>query len=214
MNAMVDNGRKVVLEENIEAKVETDGIDVEMVITTREVDFVMEVVPFEDTIQIVSQEVKEYGSEVIQNDGWENVLQKVVFEDNGESHERCAQQHGVVEIFLNPSGNIKVSKVLVCGACPNRKDDLGDEAMDEVLEQDRSDKIEMDVLDVIEDEIEDPDDNNVEHVAVGIDRKQREDVEVVGGSGISGNRWNRYVCSVVGRCVVVTVVRSRLWAGS
>ena len=65
----------------------------------------------------------------------------------------------------------------------DRKNVLADNAIDEVLEQDRNDEVEMDVWDVMEDDIEDSEDDYIENVVVIVSRNQRENVEVVGRGG-------------------------------
>ena len=52
-----------------------------------------------------------------------------------------------------------------------------------MLEQDRNDEVEMDVLDGMEDDIEDSEDDYIENVVVIVSRSQRENVEVVGRGG-------------------------------
>ena len=85
-------------------------------------------------------------------------MPEVVSEDDGIGHTEHVHQHGVIETGLNLSGDRWVPKLLVTDACPNRKDDSDDEAIDEVLEHDRGDRAEVDVLDVMEDKIEDAED--------------------------------------------------------
>ena len=116
--------------------------------------------------------------------------QKLLFEDNRRSHDGHVHQSGVVETRLNPrvvEGSELAREVFVDDLCPNRKNDSADDAIDEVLEQDRNDEVEMDVLDVMEDDIEDSENDYIENVVVIASRNQRENVEVVGRGG---SCWN------------------------
>ena len=83
--------------------------------------------------------------------------------------------------------------MLVHDACPNRPGDPEDKDLDKVLEQKWNNEVEIDVLNVIDNEIEDSEDHDVEHVAVVVNRDQRENVEVIGGSGSSGSCWNSHL---------------------
>ena len=83
--------------------------------------------------------------------------------------------------------------MLVHDACPSRPGDPEDKALDKVLEQKWNNEVEIDVLNVIDNEIEDSEDHDVEHVAVVVNRDQREKVEVIGGSSSNGSCWNSHL---------------------
>ena len=154
-----------------------------------ETDFIANGVPLEVVRNNASHDIEKTMSEVTQKHGLEKVLSKAVSEDEGIDHMERVHRHGVRETGMNFSGDRWVPKLLADDACPSRKEDSEDEAIDEVLEHDRNNKVEVDVFDVVEDKIEDLEHKIVDNVVVGVDRKQREDVEVVGRSnrGSGGN---------------------------
>ena len=128
-------------------------------------------------------------------------------EYTGVSNERHVRQHGADGISLNPPSDRWVSKLLVYNVCLNRSDDSEDEAVDEVLEQDRNDNVEVDMFDLLEDKNKDSEDKSAKYVMVVVGRNQSENVEVVGRFNSGGSRWNGYVCSVVRRCGLVKPFR-------
>ena len=166
-----------------------------------ETEFIANGVPLEVVRKNASHDIEKTMSEVTQKHGLEKVLSKAVSENDGIDHMERVHRHGVRETGMNFSGDRWVPKLLADDACPNRKEYLEDEAIDEVLEHDRNDKVEVDVLDVMEDKIEDLEDQTVDNVVVIVDRKQREDVEVVGRSS-RGSCGNGYVWNAVCRCGV------------
>ena len=124
-----------------------------------EADLIANGVPLEVVLDNASRDIEKTMREVTQKHGLEKILPKAVSENDGIDHKERVHLHGVMETGMNFSGDRWVPKLLADDACPNRKEDLEDEAIDEVLEHDRNDKVEVDVLDVMEDKIEDSEDH-------------------------------------------------------
>ena len=145
----------MVFEEDLRVEVETSNVDPETNVVDQQVDPEL---GLEVVLENASHDIEKTMSEVTQKHGLEKVLSKAVSENDGIDHMERVHRHGVRETGMNFSGDRWVPKLLADDACPNRKEDLEDEAIDEVLEHDRNDKVEVDVLDVMEDKIEDLED--------------------------------------------------------